>query len=491
MFAALHIPDLPVVAALRGDPQGRDFPCGILAPAGKESQAKLPLLALNRVARVTGILPGWPLNRALVRCPDLRLLTRNPAAEAAIRDELVNWGESLTCDLELTAADTVILDLTPRRTSVEIPLENVWMPDAEIWHARANSPDLAHLAAIQEATRGRIISPPDLADLPLRVVASIARDGSPLAVLELWGLRSLGDFMKLPRQALCERLGPEVGRWHDLLHGRECRLLRLHSPPESLAQSYEFEDPVVSLDQVVFALKRMLHTLAGRLAARHLAARGLDLRLVLDSRPDLLRRIRFPEPQIAVESMLFPLQGMLDSLQLAAPVTAIYLDAESTFATTAQREWFGRHLPQPGRWAETLSKLEAMLGPGRVGIPVPPEAFTPDSFTLHPAAGTSDPIPARLAKPGCPVPLHRYRPPREIAVAHEQRGSRPWPLALLNGPHAGEIVARRGPFPASGAWWQAEESWQRLEWDIQLASRHLLRLVFEAPDRWKLDGIYP
>jgi protein ImuB len=491
MFAALHVPDLPVVAALRADPQGRGHPCGILAPGGKEAQAKLPLLALNCHARASGILPGWQLNRALVCCPNLRLLVRNLAGEAEIRDELVRLGETLTSDLEVTSADSVILDLSLRRTSADMALEDLWLPDAEIWQARASSPDLAHLAAIQEATRGRFITPADLAALPLQMLGVISRENATLALLELWGLRTLGEFMALPRQALSERLGPEVGRWHDLLHGKSCRMLRLHRPPESLAQSIEFEDPVISLDPVIFALKRLLHTLSARLAARHLAARSLDLRLVLEGQPAVVRLVRFPEPQIGVENMLSPLQAMLDSIQLPGAVSALHLDAESTFATAAQREWFGRHLPQPERWTETLSKLEAMLGPGRVGIPVPPEPFTPDAFTLHPVVGTSQPLPERRARPACPVPLHRFRPPREIAVAHEMRGRRPWPLALLNGPHPGEIVALRGPFPASGAWWKPEESWQRLEWDIQLASHHLLRLVFQTPDRWQLDGIYP
>lgn len=105
MFAALHIPDLPVVAALRGDPEGREHPCGILAPAGKQADAKLPLLALNGAARATGILPGWQLNRALVRCPDLRLLARDPRAEVEIREQLVHLGETITPDLELTSGD--------------------------------------------------------------------------------------------------------------------------------------------------------------------------------------------------------------------------------------------------------------------------------------------------------------------------------------------------------------------------------------------------
>jgi len=309
--------------------------------------------------------------------------------------------------------------------------------------------------------------------------------------LEGWGLRTLGDFMKLPRQALAERLGPEVGRWHDVLHGKVCRLLRLHRPPESLAQVFDFEEPAVCLEPLVFALKRLLHTLAARLAARHLAAARLDLRLVLESGALASRQLRLPEPQTAVEGMLPPLQALLESLQLEAPVSGLQLDAATTFACSTQREWFGRNLPQPERWAETLAKLEAMLGPGRVGIPVPPASFKPDAFTLHPAAGAAGAFPDAGFRPDVTVPLHRYRPPRDVAVASEWRDGRPQPLALLSGPQPGRIVAWRGPFPASGSWWEPAAAWQRLEWDIQLESRHLLRLVYQTPEHWQLDGIYP
>jgi protein ImuB len=486
MFAALHLPDFPVAAALRNQPAARDFPCAILAVRGpRDPQEKLPLLSINRAARTAGIAPGWPLNRALVRCPDLRVIPRDLAAETALRDELVFLGESLTADVEMTAPDCVTLDLSCRTTPVGAALDGLSLAGAEIHHARADTPDLAHLAARHEATRGRVVTPADLAPLPLGVLGSLSQDPASLALLDLWGLRTLGDFMKLPRQALVERLGPEPGRWHDLLHGKSCRLLRLHRPPESFAQSFDFEDAAVSLDPVVFALKRLLHTLAGRLASRHLAASSLDFRLVLESGGELARRIRLPEPQAAVEGMLAPLQTLLESLRPDAPVAALQLDAETTFATAAQREWFGRYLPQPERWAETLAKLEALLGPGRVGIPAPPESFRPDSFTLHLAAVSAPPT-----HPDCPLPLHRFRPPREIAVAYESRDRQPWPMALLNGPHPGEITGRRGPFPASGAWWEPAGAWQRLEWDVQLAGGQLLRLVFQTPDRWTLEGIY-
>lgn len=485
MFAAFHIPDFPVVAALRNQAARSDFPSAILAVRSPhEPQEKLPLLSLNRAARTAGIHPGWPLNRALVRCPDLRILPRDPVAESTLRGELTDLAESLTPDIEITAADAVVLDLSGRKS----PLTGVFIPEIELWQARADTPDLAHLAARHEATRGRFIAPADLALLPLGVLRSVSRDPAALKLLDLWGLKTLGDFMKLPRQALIERLGPEVGKWHDLLHGKSCRLLRLHRPPESFAQSFDFEDGVIALDPLVFALKRLLHTLAGRLGARHLAAGSLHFRLLLETGGELERRVRLPEPQTAVEGMLSPLQTLLESLRLDAAVVTLQLDAETTFATAAQREWFGRHLPQPERWAETLARLEALLGQGRVGIPLPPDSFRPDAFALHPAAGST--VPERAFLPDCPVPLHRFRPPREIAVAYESHDRQPWPLALLNGPHPGEIIDRRGPFPASGTWWDPADTWQRLEWDIQLASRHLLRLVFQTPDRWQLEGIY-
>ncbi len=489
MFASLYIPDFPMMAALRNRPEERKSPCAILvSSSGKVQKDKLPLLAVNQAARTAGIEAGWPLNRSLVRCPSLKVISSNPEAEAALSEELITLGESLTPDLELTAADAVILDLSRRRART-MP-ERLSLPGVALWQGFAPTPDLAHLAARHRELHGRVIAPADLAPLPIDRLGVFSPEGDTLTILDWWGLRTLDDFMKLPRQALAERLGPEAGHWHDVLHGKHCRLLRLHRPPESLAQRIELEDAAITLDPVIFALKRLLHALAGRLASRSLAAGLLDLRVVLESGAEVARRVRLPDPQTAVEGMLSPLQTWLESLRLDAPVIALELDAEATFADESQRDWLRRELPHPARWAETLAKLEALLGPGRVGIPVPADSHAPDAFALRPAVVNAPPVPVRTDRPACPVPLQRYRPPYPVAVAHEWIDRKPRPLALLNGPHPGAIIDRRGPFPASGSWWEPSTAWQRLEWDIQTESRHLLRLVFETPDRWQLEGIY-
>lgn len=466
-------------------------PAAVLAkPEGKEVHGKLPLLAVNRVARGAGVMAGWPLNRALVRCPDLRVLERDAEAEAGLRAELVKLADGLVPDVEITSADAVVLDLATRRRQVDEELLALEIDGAEIWHARAETPDLAYLAARDERLCGLVISPEDLEPLPLDVLGALGGRGGTVELLGGWGLRSLGDFMRLPRQALAERLGPEVGRWHDLLHGRTRRLLRLHRPPESLAGRFVFEDPVSSLEPVVFALRRLLHAVSGRLAARHLAARELELGLELETSDAVRRRLRLAEPQVTVEGMLAPLQVMLEEVKLSAPVVALELDAVASFATAAQREWFGRQLPQPERWAETLAKLEAMLGADRVGIPVPPGTHEPDGFSLHPAAGAGEVACDGSFLPASTLPLRRFRPPREVAVAHEEGGRFPDPLAILTGPYPGRITGKRGPFPVSGNWWAKERAWQQVEWDVRVESGSLVRLAFRVPGTWRVEGDY-
>jgi len=489
MFAALHLPDLPIVAALRGSPAARGRPCGIVASLGQvdDGKVQVPLIAVSAEARAVGISSGWPLSRALVRFPDFRVLVREPDQEKRLLAELVDLAESLTPDLEITSPDTLLLDLSRISSRRMEALHDFMLADRMVVHARAMTPDLAYLAVRHEETRGVMLTAAALAELPLGVLGSLSGSGSLLSMLGLWGLRTLGEYMKIPRQELTERLGPQAGQWHDLLHGKALRLLRLHRPPESLNQCYDFEDPVQDLESVVFILKRLLHGLSSRLAARHVAASNLEIALRLERGKTLVKTVRLPEPLVAPEAMLHPLQTLLESLQAGAPIIGLDLDAGTTLPSSAQREWFGRQLPQPERWAGTLAQLEALLGPGRVGIPVPPASHQPDAFTLR-VPGTSGL--ATLHHPACPVPLQRFRPPQPVSVAFESKQEQPRPLAILSGGYRGEISHCRGPFPQSGQWWEPITRWQRLEWDIQLVNQQLLRLVFVPPEHWQLDGRY-
>jgi protein ImuB len=489
MFASLHLPDFTALAVLRARPEVRRLPYAVLevAPDAMLEKVKLPLLAVNDLARATGIDAGWPLNRALVRCPDLLVLPPHPPGEAELLREMISLAESLTPDLEIAAKDTLLLDLSRCSSRQAAGLGWLEMPDGELHYTKAPTPDLARLAVRHADCHGRQVAPDDLKPLPLELLGWLPGGADLLPLLKDWGLSRLGDFMALPRQDLIERLGRRAGEWHDLLHAKTCRLLRLHRPPESLAQSMDFEEPVAFTEPLAFAFKRLLHSLSARLAARHVAVKTLRLAFHLESGARLTREIRLPEPRVAAAELLRPVQVLLDALKPAEAIMGVTLDADATAPTAAQRDWFVRQLPRPEQWSDTLAQLEALLGPGKVGIPVPPATHRPDEFRLRPGTGAAVPAMEGGAFPACPVPLHRFRPPHEIAVAHD---AGPRPLALLTGPHRGEIVECRGPFRHSGDWWDPCQEWKRLEWDVRLSSNRLLRLAFLPPDRWRLDGVY-
>jgi protein ImuB len=487
MFAAFHLPDLPVTAALRAQPEWRGRPCAVLREAAHRDEGKIPLLAINPAARQTGISAGWPLGRALVRCPDLMLVSRHPENEAALLAELVSLADSLTPDVEITAPDIVLLDLSGRKTLRLEGLESLPDSGEDVCYSLAETPDLAHFAVLEPRTRARWISGDEVGLLPLSLLGNLEGGDRFLPLLDLLGIRTLGDFRRLPRQDLVGRFGPRAGHWHDVVSGKNCRLLKLHRPPESLAQTMDFDDAIHSSEALVFVFNRLLHVLCSRLAARHLAVSVLEIHLRLEV-GGLRREIRLPEPLSDPAALLKPLQTLAESLVLPAPVTGIGLDATTAFPLARQSDWTGRQLPRPERWADTLARLEGLLGSGRVGVPVLLPSHRPDAFEMQAASSGA---PVSLQPPACSIPLRRFRPPVKIAVAFESSpNTTPHPLALLTGPHPGELLELRGPFPLSGDGWAPGCAWQRLEWDVRVGHAPLLRLVFQPEDHWQLDGIY-
>lgn len=482
------------MAALRAFPAGRGKPCAVLEadvdPDAIMEKVKLSLQAVNEIARGTGICAGWPLNRALVRCPDLQVLTPHPPGEAELLREMIAAAESITPDLEIAGRDTILLDLSRTSSRHAARLAELEVADAFVHHARAATPDLARLAVRHASCHGRIVAAADIAGLSLSLLAFLPGGDGFLPLLKDWGLSTLGDFMKLPRQELTARLGAPSGAWHDLLHGKNCRLLRLHRPPESLEQTLDFEEPVTSTEPLVFAFKRLFHALSARLVARHVAVKLLKIVFHLEKGGSLQREIRLPEPRVEVGELLRPVQVLLDSLRTGSGIAGITLDAEATLPTAAQRDWFVRQLPQPERWTDTLAQLEAMLGAGKVGIPVPPASHRPDDFKLRSADVGGVAMPVGDFKPSCSLPLRRLRPAAPVMVAADADPRQPRPLALLTGPYRGQVMEIRGPFRHSGYWWDPELSWQRIEWDVRLPGDHLLRLAFTPPDRWLIDGFY-
>jgi len=76
------------------------------------------------------------------------------------------------------------------------------------------------------------------------------------AILHKWGIHTLGQLAALDKEQLGARLGPEAIRMWERANGRSSRLLKLVQPPESFAESFEFEREIETAEPVLFMLRR-------------------------------------------------------------------------------------------------------------------------------------------------------------------------------------------------------------------------------------------
>lgn len=482
-YAALHFQDFALSCLLARDEVPSNQPAALLSTGERE---KSHLIATNRAARAFSLQPGLPTIRALARCPELLLLDPDPATEDSTRLETLAFVESLTPDFELTTPEVFLLDLSTiliastsewithtldRSSVLDLPLQIGLGATPDLAHLSSLSPDPSHPLSLELATPSLVRTFP----LP------------HLEVLQLWGLKTLHDLADLPRQGLAERLGPELARLHDIIHGKHHRLLTLHRPLNHYRTQHQFEPPVDNHEPLLFIAKRLLQTLCNRLKHHQRAAAEIHLTLGFDNGAAHTRHFSLPEPTLTPDTLLSTLHTHLDRFTAPAPILEFHLELLPTLPHHAQHQLFQRGLKDPNQFADTLKRLSGIVGPSQLGIPQILDSHRPDHFQLHPVTPDFQLPVGSTSHPPTFLPLNRQRPPIAINVASEKRGRFLHPLALLTGPHQGPIRKTRGPFPLSGSWW--DENWQQAQWDVELKNI-LLQLTFTPPKKWTLTGIY-
>ena len=359
-----------------------------------------------------------------------------------------------------------------------------------------------------------------------------------LSILHKWGIHTLGQLAALDKEELRSRLGSEAVRLWERANGAAIRLLQFVQPPETFEESFEFEHEIETAEPLLFMLRRFLEQLALRLRPLYLVTQELTLRISFagsrqvrhgtdssNSRnepavvptasrmgketdasatpvrlgPCTYQRVfKIPQPTNDVDLLFRMLQTHLENFKSEQPIVAVALHAIPSRPVSQQFGLFETALKNPQQLFETLARLNAMLGPDRIGTPVLEETHRPDAFRMEPfawnAGGTTSMAPVRLGPSQNlpdgtePVPrilkpaLRRFRPPANAAIFISENRH------LHCDKVRGQIVDRAGPFFLSGNWWD-EKSWARAEWDMELEGGELVQ-VHEADGSWKLDGIY-
>jgi len=318
-----------------------------------------------------------------------------------------------------------------------------------------------------------------------------------LSILHKWGIHTLGQFAALDREELRARLGPEAVRLLDRANGKTTRLLKLIQPPESFAESFEFEHEIETAEPLLFTLRRFLQQLSVRLNAIYLVVKDLTLQINFANKQSYERVFRIPQPTNDVDLLFRMLQTHLENFKSEYPIVAVALSAQPIKPAREQFGLFETTLRNPHKLSETLARFIALLGPDRVGTPVLEETHRPDSFRIEPFswAAVESPAPSgqspqsdsdshALRTAHTTAVLRRFRPAASASVLMD--GDKP---AHVRSPEfRGNVIEHRGPYFISGNWWD-EKSWTHAEWDLQIENKELVR-VHESEGTWKIDGVY-
>jgi protein ImuB len=312
-----------------------------------------------------------------------------------------------------------------------------------------------------------------------------------LEILHKWGIHTLGQLAALDKEQLAARLGSEaVGMW-ERANGQSNRLLKLVRQPESFEESFEFENEIETAQPLLFMLRRFLQQLSFRLSVIYLVAKELRLQITFSNKQHYERCFKIPQPTNNVDLLFQMLHTHLENFKSEYQITAVSLEAEPTQASQQQFGLFEIPLRDPNQLYETLARLIALLGSDRVGTPVLEETHRSEAFHIEPfswGAGGTTSVSSHYFPDATervpPIALRRFRP----AVSASVFLSEDIPAHLRSANVNGKVAEQRGPYLASGNWWD-ETAWAREEWDLQLENGALIR-CHQSRERWATDGIY-
>jgi protein ImuB len=347
----------------------------------------------------------------------------------------------------------------------------------------ASNPDAAFHAA--RGFRGITVIPSGeeakvLAPLPLNLLVGSPRTAE---TLDVWGIRTFGEFAALPPLGVAARLGDEGVALQRLARGEGYRRLLPIDDPLQFEDEIELDYPVELLEPLSFILARLLNDLCGRLSARSLATNEIRLRLTLENAPDHEAALRLPVPMRDPKAFLKMLQLELGDRPAAAPVLKVRLALEPVRPRTEQHGLFTPLSPEPEKLELTLARIRSLVGSDRAGTPEVLDTHRPDAFRLV-ALDEGDGAAVEVDR--TQLVLRRFRPPQFAQV--RLRDGRPVHVSNLS--MGGSVMTCAGPWRTSGEWWMPE-AWSHEEWDVSLSDGGVFRIYKELmTGRWFFEGRY-
>lgn len=364
LWLCLYFPDLALEVFTRNHAAPEPF--AISAGRGRD----LYVVAVNAAARRGGVRPGMSVRAAYAHLQSLHIQARDSAAERAALARLAVWAEQFTSQVSVVPTRALLLEVAgSRRLFGGLPRlrEHVCQGLAELgYHVRcAVAP--TPLGAEWLARAGSELDITELSQLPAALaplsLAPVSLNEAQRALLIGIGVRTLGDCLRLPREGLARRVGPEWLLKIDQALGRVADPRPTHRSPLRFSACSDLPAPVDSSEALLFVLHRLTLELCGALRAREAGAQSLQIEFRHARRAPTRVRLSLVAPSRDALHWMNLLRERLERIDLPAAVEEVAVDIETLRPLPATpQDLFDTGRPAAEAWAEFLERLQARLG---------------------------------------------------------------------------------------------------------------------------------
>jgi len=439
-LACVDVAALPLQLLLQSHPEWVRLPVAVV----EDDRPQALVLFLNERARRAGVSVGHRYAAALALAPDLQaeVVPRSRVDECvhALASSLRHYSP----DVEPSAHTPGLFWLDASGLNRLYPSIHAWASAVRLEMQRAGMRATVAVGvsrfgtyALTKCHQGTTVcldAGEERAAVDRVPLAAIDLDPDARDRLLALGIQTVGEFLRLPSDAIRKRLGAAADAVYQLAAGRRWAPL-LPAPPEaSHEQQVDFDAPETNTERVLFVVKRMVDALVASLARETQAVVDLTLDLTLDNRTTQVERVRPAAPTLDGVQLLTLVRLRLDALRLSAGIVVLRVRADACRATSEQLHLLPPARRDPAAADQACARLRAEIGDEAVVFArlcdahMPGAKFVWDRFDRMPAVAAASVVPAR--------PLVR-----RIYAA-------PLPAGGL------AQAVTRGPYVVSGGWWR-------------------------------------
>lgn len=330
----------------------------------------LRVYACSSLAAEAGVEPDMRLRQAEALCPEARVLPSNESGYAAAFGEWIRRLCAITPDVEPDGLGQAYLDvkgldrLLGDAASICRRLGQETQTATQQWPAigLAGNKFVARTAALKALPGHALIvqkgtAPTFLGELP---VAYLPVSEEMQRRLGLLGLRTIGQYAALSREAVTNQFGRE-GTWaHRLARGHDARpLVPRYAQDRELVERL-FDDPIEDLSAILAISLELVEAPLARLRSRLQACQTVRVTLHFDNEDAAQRCSVLREPVAGSSRMEYILDQLLRGFACPCGVTGVAIALEDI------RDEEGHQLTlfanQQGQWDRLGRSIDRLAG---------------------------------------------------------------------------------------------------------------------------------